>query len=178
MEVKIMALKKGKKDKLAVKPIEGKESDIIQRRPYDLWTDMDQLFDQFRTNFTDLFWRPEQSFLSTVDDLRTPMMDVADLGDKYEMKVEMPGIPKDSITIDVSPTSIEISAKYETGDEEKNKNWLRRERSCSSFYRSIEFPDEIKTDTVEAELKDGVLNVSLPKVEPKPENKSTKVKIK
>jgi hypothetical protein len=45
MEVKTMALRKEKKDKLAIKPIEGKQSEIIQRRPYDLWTDMDQLFD-------------------------------------------------------------------------------------------------------------------------------------
>jgi HSP20 family protein len=173
-----MALIKEKKDKLAIKPTEGKQGEITLRRPYDLWTDMDQLFDQFRTNFNDLFWRPDSAFLSTFNELRTPMIDVADLGDKYEMKIEMPGIPKEKINIDVSPTSIEISAKHETGEEEKNKNWLRRERSSTRFYRSVEFPDEIKTDTVEAELKDGVLNLSLPKREPKPEYKSTKVKIK
>lgn len=173
-----MALIKGKKDKLAIKPTEGKTGEITQRRTYDLWTDMDQLFDQFRTNFTDLFWRPDSTLLSTFEDLRTPMMDVADLGDKYEMKIEMPGIPKEDINIDVSPTGIEISAKHETAEEEKNKNWLRRERSSTSFYRSVEFPDKIKTDTVEAELKDGILNLTLPKVEPKPQCKSTKVKVK
>lgn len=173
-----MAIIKGKKDKLGIKPTEEKQGEIALRRPYDLWTDMDQLFDQFRTNFNDLFRRPDSAFLSTFNELRTPMMDVADLGDKYEMKIEMPGIPKEKINIDVSPTSIEISAKHDTAEEEKNKNWLRRERSSTSFYRSVEFPDEIKTDTVEAELKDGVLNLSLPKREPKPEYKSTKVKIK
>jgi len=47
-----------------------------------------------------------------------------------------------------------------------------------SFYRSVEFPDKIKTDMVEAEFKDGILDLSLPKAEPKPEFKSTKVKIK
>ncbi|KYK24151.1 hypothetical protein AYK25_06260 [Thermoplasmatales archaeon SM1-50] len=173
-----MARIKGKKDKLTIRPTERKTGEIIQKRPYDLWMDMDQLFDQFRTNFNDLFWRPESSFLASFDDLRTPMMDVADLGDKYEMKIEMPGIPKEKINIDVSPTSIEISAKHETGEEEKNKNWLRRECSSTSFYRSVEFPDKIKTDTVEAELKNGILNLSLPKLEPKPEYKTTKVKIK
>jgi len=178
MEVDLMALIKGKKDKLAIRPTEEKRGEITQQRPYDMWTDMDQLFDQFRTNFYDLFWRPNTNLLSTFDDLRTPMMDIADLGNKYEMKVEIPGIPKEKINIDVSPTSIEISAKHETGEDEKNKNWLRRERSSMSFYRSLEFPDKIKTDTVEAEFKDGVLNLTLPKLEPKPEHKSTKVKIK
>ena len=105
-------------------------------------------------------------------------MDVADLGNKYEMKVEMPGIPKDKINIDVSPNAIEISAKHETSEDEKKKNWLRRERSSTSFYRRAELPDEIKSDQVEAEFKDGVLTVALPKVKPKPEYKTKKVKIK
>jgi HSP20 family protein len=173
-----MAHIKGKKDKLAVRPTEDKQGEIINRRPYDLWTDMDQLFDQFRTNFNDLFWRPNSSLFNTFEDDRTPMMDVADLGNTYEMKVEMPGIPKEKINIDVSPTHIEISAKHETEEDEKDKNWLRRERSSMSFYRSVEFPEKIKTDTVEAEFKDGVLKLSLPKQEQKPELKSTKVKIK
>lgn len=173
-----MAIIKGKKDKLAIRPTEGKQGEIVQRKPYDLWTDMDQLFDQFRTNFNDLFWKPDSAFLTGVDELRTPMMDVADLGDKYEMKIEIPGIPKDKINIDVSPTSIEISAKHEIDEEEKKKNWLRRECSSTSFYRSVEFPDKIKTDTVDAELKDGILHLTLPKLEPKPEQKPTKVKIR
>ena len=121
--------------------------------------------------------RPHSSLLTSFDDQRTPMMDVADLGNKYEMKVEMPGIPKEKINIHVSPNGIEISAKHETAEDEK-KNWLRRERSSMSFYRSVEFPDKIKTDMVEAEFKDGILDLSLPKAEPKPEFKSTKVKIK
>jgi HSP20 family protein len=173
-----MALIKGKKDKLAIRPSEEKQGELTPRRPYDLWTDMDQLFDQFRTNFNDLIWRPNTNLLGSFDDLRTPMMDVADLGTKYEMRVEIPGISKENINIDVSPTSIEISAKHESEEDEKNKNWLRRERSSMSFYRSVEFPDKIKPETVEAEFKNGVLSVSLPKAEPKPEIQSTKVKIK
>jgi HSP20 family protein len=117
-----MALIKGKKDNLAIRPTEGKQEQIIPRRPYDRWTDMDQLFDQFRTNFIDLFWRQETSLLNTFDNLRIPMMDVVDLGKKYEMNLEMPGIPKENINIEVSPTRIEISAKHETEEDEKNRN--------------------------------------------------------
>jgi HSP20 family protein len=172
-----MALR-GKKDKLAVRPTEKKSREITQPQPYDLWTDMDQLFDQFRNNIDDLFWRPRSFFPRTFDEQRTPMMDVADLGNKYEMKIEIPGIQKENINIDVSPTGIEISAKQETSQDEQDKSWLRKERSSMSFYRCVEFPDKIKPDTVEAEFKDGILTLSLPKVESQPEFKSTKVKIK
>ncbi|MBN1280570.1 MAG: Hsp20/alpha crystallin family protein [Candidatus Thermoplasmatota archaeon] len=168
----------GKKDKLAVRPTDEKKAEITQRRPYDLWTDMDQLFDQFRSNFDDLFWRPHSNILSTFEDIRAPMMDVADLGNQYEMKLEMPGIPKDNITIEVSPNTIEISATHETKDDEKHKNWLRRERSSMSFYRKVEFPEEVKADTVDAQLHDGVLHLTIPKVEAKPAYKSTKIKVK
>ena len=64
------------------------------------------------------------------------------------------------------------------GEEEEQKNWVRRERRSMSYYRNFELPEHIKSDQVEAELKDGILKVMLPKVEPKPEHESKKVKIK
>ena len=73
---------------------------------------------------------------------------------------------------------VEIEAKTEESKEEKGKNWLRKERSGVSFYRSLELPEELKTENVEAELKDGILTLNLPKVEPKPEYKAKKVQVK
>lgn len=170
-----MSIRKNKKDKLTIRNKED-ENKIIPRRPYDLWTDLDQLFDQFRTNFDDIFWSPTTSLTNISQ--RTPPMDIADLGDKYEMHVEMPGIPKDDINIDVTPNGIEVSADTEQTEEDKDKNWLRRERSSVRYYRSLEFPEELKTDKIDAELKDGILKISMPKVEPKPEHKPRKINIK
>jgi HSP20 family protein len=172
-----MSIIRDKKDKLALRPTE-KKGELTQRRPAELWSDMDQLFDQFRSNFDHLFWDSPSSMIDPFLTTRTPTMDVVDLGNRYEMTLEMPGISKDNIEIQVMPNAVEISAKQENKEEEKKKNWLRRERSCTSFYRHLELPEEVKTDNVEAEMKDGVLTMSLPKVEPKPEYKATKVKIK
>ena len=173
-----MALRKTKKDKLAVRPTK-KIGDLTVRRPYDLWADMDRMFDDFRTQFSDLLlpWNQGDELTTYAMD-RTPLMDIADLGDKYEMHVEMPGIPKDDIEIEVTPNSLEICAEHEENKEDEDKNWLRRERSSMSFYRSLELPEKIKSDKVDAEFKDGILKVMLPKVEPKPKHKASKVKIK
>jgi HSP20 family protein len=173
-----MAIRKEKKDKMIVRPEE--KGDITTKRPYDLWTDMDQLFDSFRSDFDDLFWPWGQRSgpLTTLTQRRTPPMDVADMGDHYEMRLEMPGIPKDKVNIEVTPNAVEIKAEYNENKEDKGKNWLRRECNSMSFHRALELPEELKTDNVEAELKDGVLIVSLPKVEPKPEYKAKKVQIK
>jgi len=172
-----MSIIRDKKDKLALRPTE-KKGELTKRRPAELWSDMDQLFDRFRSNFDQLFWDSPSSMIDPFLTTRTPTMDVVDLGNRYEMTLEMPGISKDNIEIQVMPNAVEISAKQENEEEEKQKNWLRRERSCTSFYRHLELPEEVKTDSVEAEMKDGVLTMSLPKIEPKPEYKATKVKIK
>ena len=166
------------KNKLTIKPTK-KAGDITVRRPYDLWTDMDRMFDDFRTQFDDLFWPISQRNELIADARgRNPPMDIADLGDKYEMHVELPGIPKNDIDIEVTPNSIEICAGHEESKQDKDKNWLRRERSSMSFYRSLDLPEEIKSDNVNAEFKDGVLTVMLPKIKPKPKHNASKVKIK
>ena len=172
-----MPLRKNKEDKMIERPT--KQGDITTRRPYDIWRDMDSLFDSFRTGFDDLFW-PWTSTASypTYSTDRMPPMDVADMGDHYEMRFELPGIPKENIDIQVNHSGIEIKAECKEEKQEKGKNWLRRECSGTSFYRSIELPEELQTDKVDAELKDGVLMVSLPKLEPKPEQKAKKVNIK
>jgi HSP20 family protein len=172
-----MPIRKEKKNKIIERPT--KRHDITARKPYDIWRDMDSLFDSFRTNFDDLFWPwSGSSGLTTYLQDRTPPMNVADMGDHYEMRLEVPGIPKDNIDITVKQNGIEIKAECNETKEEKGKNWLRHECSGTSFYRTIELPEDLKTDDVDAELKDGVLRVSLPKLEPKPVQKSKKIKIR
>jgi len=111
-------------------------------------------------------------------DFRTPIMDVVDLGDKFEMHIEMPGIKKEDINVEVTPTSVEICAGHEETSKKKGKNWLRQERSSMDFYRYLNLPEAIKTGNVEAELKDGVLTLLLQKAQPKPRPKTSQVKIK
>jgi len=172
-----MGIIKDKKDKLAIRPVDKTTDITTPRRPYDIWAEMDQLFERMRAGFDELFWGSSR-MISPFTESRMPTVDVADLGNRYEMVCELPGIPKDNIDIQVTPNSVEITAKQETTEEDKQKNWIRRERISTSFHRYMELPEEVKTENVEAEMKDGILTIKLPKVEPKPEYKSTKVKIK
>jgi HSP20 family protein len=173
-----MAIRKGKENRIAVRPSD-KKNEVTNLRPADLWTEMDRMFDNFRTNFDDLFWPwSQRQAPSIVNQQRTPPMDVADHGNHYEMRIEMPGVQKDDINIEVTSNTIEISAQYEQNTEDNDKNWIRKERSSMSYYRALEFPEELSTDDVDAELKDGLLTLTLPKIEPKPEHKPKKVKIK
>ncbi|MFO7677617.1 MAG: Hsp20/alpha crystallin family protein [Thermoplasmatota archaeon] len=172
-----MSLRKEKKNKIIERPTD--KTQITNRGPSDLWSDFDQLFDSFRSSFDDLFWPfSHQRSLIPYTQQRIPPMNLADLGDHYEMKVEMPGISKEDINIEVTPTGIEIKAEQCQTTENQGQNWLRKECSTQSFYRSFELPEELKTDTVEAELKDGILTINLPKVKPTTEKKAKKVSVK
>ena len=173
-----MAIIKKRKEKLAIKSSKDKKGEIMERKTYDTGLYLDRLFDQFRSNFEDFLWNPENSLIDMSSETRTPNMDVIDLGDKYQLTAEIPGVSRDNINIEVTPNEVEISADQELEEEEKGKDWLKRERSSTSFYRYLELPEELKTNDAEAEFKDGVLTLTLPKVQPKPKHESKKVKIK
>jgi HSP20 family protein len=69
--------------------------------------------------------------------------------------------------IDITVTSDLLTIKGEKKEEkeEKGENFHRRERRYGSFSRSFRLPVEVKADTINADYKDGVLTVTLPKVE-------------
>lgn len=154
----------------------AKKGEIAERRPFDVMVDIDDLFNQFKMSFEDMFRYPHPG--SLVSDNRIPTMDVVDLGDNYEINAELPGISKENINIEVTSNGIEISAKEEDVKEEEEKDWIKRERMTQSYYRCFNLPEEIKTDSVDAEMKNGILIIKLPKVEPKPKIESTKINIK
>ena len=91
----------------------------------------------------------------------TPPMNVADMGDRYEMHLEMPGIPK-NINIEVSANSIEIEAKCEESKEDKANNWLRHEYKDIGYYRFLELPEDLKTVIKEgiSSYKNSILNTN------------------
>ncbi len=171
--------KKGRrKDELAPSPSPTEGGHITRRDPFSLWSDMDRMFDSFRSSFDDLFWTPSGGFVPTRAELaRQPLMDVEDTGKEYKVTLEMPGLKKDEVTIEATPTTLEISAQTSKDEKEEGKNFLRRERYFSKFSRAIELPEEVKTDSVEAEMQNGVLHITLPKREPVKTEK-TKVKVK
>ena len=173
-------MKIGRKKKDEIMPRNrNQRDDIVERKPDYFLSEMDHWFDQIRNDFEQLFWHPTERYSTDLTEWsRTPAVDVADHGDKYKMTVELPGINKEDINLEVTPNGIELSAEHDETTDEKGKNWLRKERTSSSFYRCFDMPDEVKTDDVVAEMNDGVLTVTLPKKKPTPKQKSTKVKIK
>ena len=146
-------------------------------------TSFDNIFETFRRDMEEVLSMPKWPFLGAgkelVSDLETrlPLCDMEDLGDKYEITLETPGIPKEKITIKAGIDYIDISGEQEKKTEEKRKNYLYNERSYSSLRRRIPVPEEIVPSKVDAKMENGVLRVEVPKKTPT-KNEETNVEVK
>ncbi len=133
---------------------------------------MDSLFRNF-FNLDPLF---ENRFL--IGENSTPKSDlitsnyVEPTSDLYETdkeiiaEIDLPGVDKKDIKVNVTKDSIEINAekKYETKKEDKKKGMYRFERSYSGFYRKLALPNKVDADKADAEYKNGVLQIKIPKL--------------
>ena len=142
-------------------------------------TTFDQLMEDFSRNFRESIWAPwEWIGVEPALSLRELPADLVDAGSKFLVHAEMPGIPKDKIDITVTKDGIEISAETNAEKEEKEKNFVVRERNYTHVYKMLLFLEEVIPEKAESTLKDGLLEVSIPKKTPAPEPKKHKVIVK
>lgn len=90
--------------------------------------------------------------------------DIKDEGDKFVLEAEMPGFEKEDIKLDLDGDRLVISAEHSTSNDEKDDSgkYIRRERSFGSYSRSFDV-SAVDTDKIDAEYKNGVLILQLPK---------------
>ncbi len=140
--------------------------------PANPWVHFDSLFDDLHGQ---LFFPFGQVFTgeSGGQGFLPALTDIEDKGKHYEVRTELPGVPKEKIDVRVSGNTLVIHAESdtETETESKEKNYVRRERTYQGFHRSFELPENVLSDKVEARYQDGVLAVTVPKANPVSERK-------
>lgn len=106
---------------------------------------------------------------------RWPVIDIADHDNEYLVKAEVPGCKAEDINITVNGNLLSISGEKKQEKEVKEKGYYHVERSFGSFRRDLNLAGDVDTNRIEAECKEGILTVKLPKSE---KAKATKIKIK
>jgi len=131
------------------------------------WSDLDRIFREIPSLILDRPWPPAiwGRGLSRLKapEIRAPYYDLIDMGKEYKLRAEIPGIPRDKIDITIDTTSVEISAEAKTETDEEKKGYVSRERTYSSLYRSVAFPEEVIPEKAEATYRDGILELTVPK---------------
>lgn len=92
-------------------------------------------------------------------------IDLVEHDEKFVAMIDLPGFDRDQIEVRVTDSTLRIDATREETVEETDTEFIHRERHHASVRRSIRLPQPVATDDVEAHLDNGVLTVTLPKVE-------------
>ena len=155
-----------------IKKADKKGSSLIPWRPE---RDIDQMFEDFLGRRLRPFW-PERWWPATGMEITTPSVDLYEEKDDIVVKVELPGMEKDNIEVNLTDDRLTIKGEKKKEEEIKKENYYRSERSYGSFIRTLELPRDVQADKIKAVFKNGVLEVRLPKTE-EAKKKETKVKI-
>lgn len=99
-----------------------------------------------------------------------PSINVIENDDNYEVELAAPGLTKDDFGVHINDDGdLVINMEKKIHDEEKKgRKYLRREFSYSKFEQTLVLPDDVEKKNIKAEVKNGVLTVTLPKKETKP----------
>lgn len=95
----------------------------------------------------------------------TPRLNLAENEDCYEVSIDLPGMNPDDVNVELRHGDLWITGNRHEQFEEKEKKWHRIERFHGEFRRVVRLGDDVDPENVEAEYKDGVLHISVPKSE-------------
>ena len=130
---------------------------LMPRRDFDL-------FDNFFRD-DDFFTKKQNSLMKT---------DVKEMKDKYEIKIDLPGYEKENINLSLNNGYLEISAKMNKEENEEEEKYVRRERFVGECSRSFYVGDDITEEDINAEFKNGILKIDVPKKENEDDQKEIK----
>jgi HSP20 family protein len=131
------------------------------RNPLNRWGLWDNDFDRV----FDSFLRPVRWIEEAAGDLAFPL-DVAEKDDAFYLTAELPGVKKDDISVTLENGVLTISGEMKSEQTEKEgERIVRQERRYGKYVRSLRLGTQIDEKAIKAHYKDGVLELTLPKVE-------------
>ena len=145
------------------------ETKEIQKAPagrtMDIYDEMDRLFENFLGRGWMRPWRG--SFPRVAEsalELKVPTVNVIDRDSEIVVRAELPGVEKKDLDVTLSEDAVTIKGSTRKEEKEENGDYYRREISEGTFSRTVALPAAINTETAKASFKDGMLELTLPKV--------------
>jgi HSP20 family molecular chaperone IbpA len=93
-----------------------------------------------------------------------PAMDVIEREESLEVRLNLPGIAADDVSVEVEDRVLTVSGEIDNAINEENERYTYRERSFGAFKRSVRLGEAVDVDQIEATYVDGVLSLVLPKL--------------
>ncbi len=147
---------------------------LIRHRPGRGLSRTEEFLDRLFPEFFPIRWMTRE-LQPDVDWI--PAADLVDKKDHFLLSAELPGVKKEDTHIPVEGSTLKVTGEMKREKEEEEENYYCCERSYGSFGRVFRLPAEVDEENVDARLKDGLLEVKLPKKEHKKREKN-KIELK
>lgn len=126
----------------------------------------------------DFFGYPERTYAAPKQTQMNGFMqaDVAESEDAYTVEMNLPGVKKENVKIELKDGYLIVNAstKREVTEEDKKTKYIRKERYSGSGSRTFYVGKDLTQEDIKAKFEDGVLKLSVPKIEKKPEEPKSK----
>jgi HSP20 family protein len=150
-----------------------KTNEIVKKTPervrgFTPWEEMDRTFDSLLHRgwlrpFHEMF--PEWTLTDRDFDLRSPRVDMVDNEDEILVRVELPGVDKKDLDVNISGNMLTIKGETKREEKEEKGEYFRSEITRGSFSRTLQLPVEVDEKSVKAAFNNGMLEVHLPKTQ-------------
>ena len=172
-----MAKKQARQD-VEVSTRKGELAEPKASRSMNPFEEMERMFEQFmgRSWMRPFSWEnPLLSEMAKSMDIRVPSVDVIDREEEVVVRAEIPGVDKENLEVSLSDDRLTIKGTTRQEKEEKEAGeYTRREMSRGSFTRVVTLPANVDGEKARASFKDGVLEMTLPKLKP---SKRTRINV-
>ena len=134
--------------------------------PVALTPDIDRFIDR-------VFGLPFNTPMTPVESVWVPALDYSETEKAYVCRLEVPGIPKENLDLNLNGQVLTVSGHREIKREHEGEAFYVQERQVGRFVRSIRLPGPVTEAKIEATVNDGVMTVTLPKLEVTPKSRIT-----
>ena len=135
-----------------------------RRKPFE---DLERLFERMSSQFDEAsrMWETGDPFGGLSLGYEPMAVDLVDYDGEFVATVDLPGFDREDVTVHVVDRSLRIEAERDETVDEEAADYIRHERQHKSTGRSIQLPKAVDEERVTARMKNGVLTVTLPKLE-------------
>ena len=120
---------------------------------HGLSRELDAIFDRMKM---------EKPFFEPTEMMWNPEMEVETKGNEFRVTLDVPGLKKEEITVEVGDEHLILRGERKHETEEKKEGYFKTERTYGSFYRALPLPEGVKPEEAKAKLTDGVLTITMP----------------
>jgi HSP20 family protein len=131
---------------------------ITKWNPY---RELEEIQNRLSRVFGEVPWRVRDEDMFSAD--WAPALDIQETEKEYAVKVDLPEVKKEDIKVELLDGALTIQGERKQEKEEKGKKYHRVERQYGQFVRRFALPGEVDATKIQAQFKDGVLTVTMPK---------------